>query len=93
MLVIIISWGAYVQSSGIKNIENTLATDIGRILFLLFSIIYFIASYFLYNFRAVGKHLFLPAVGFFLVLGFLTELLNPSQFPKDIFHLFTFYIT
>ena len=92
MLVIIIIWGAYAQSSGIKNDEDTLATDIGGILFLLFSITYFIASYFLYNFRALGKHLFLPAIGFFIVLGFLTELLNPSQFPKDIFYLFTFYI-
>ena len=36
--------------------------------------------------------MFVPAVGFFIVLGFLTELLNPSQFPKDMFYLFTFYI-
>ena len=92
MLVFIIIWGAYVQSSAVKISGDTGTTDIGGILFLLFSIFYFIASYLLYSFKYVGKLMFVPAVGFFIILGFLTELLNPSQFPKDIFYLFTFYI-
>ena len=92
MLVLIIIWGGYVQSSAVKISGDTGATDIGGILFLLFSIFYFIASYLLYSFKYVGKLMFVPAVGFFIILGFLTELLNPSQFPKDIFYLFTFYI-
>ena len=92
MLVLIIIWGAYVQSSVVKIAADTAATDIGGVLFLLFSIFYFVASYFLYSFKYVGKLMFVPAVGFFIILGFLTELLNPSQFPKDIFYLFTFYI-
>ena len=92
MLVLIIMWGAYVQSSAVKIAGDTGVTDIGGVLFLLFSIFYFIASYFLYSFKYVGKLMFVPAVGFFIILGFLTELFNPSQFPKDIMYLFTFYI-
>ena len=92
LLFLIIIWGAYVEYSEKKIIGDTGVVDIGGILFLLFSIIYIIASYFLYSFKYLGKLIFVPAVGLFIVLGFLTELLNPSQFPKDIFYLFTFYI-
>ena len=89
---LIIIWGAYVQFSGSRMLFSAAPTDVGGLLFLLFSIAYFVALYFLYRFRKLGKQMFLPLVGIFIILGFFTELLNPNQFSKDIFYFFIFFI-
>ena len=91
-LVLIIAWGAHVQSYNPRNfLENSLI-DIGGISFSLFSILYFINLYLLYKKRNLGKKLFVPMVFIFIIFSFTTELLNPSQFLKDLFYLFIFYI-
>ena len=92
MFIIIVSWGAYVQYSSIEKFNDYLFTDFGGPLFSIFTVLYIATSYFLYKFRALGKRLFLPMIIAFIVLGFLTELINPSQFSKDIFYVFVFYI-
>ena len=92
MFIIIVSWGAYVQYSSIEKFNDYLFTDFGGPLFSIFTVLYIATSYFLYKFRALGKSLFLPMIIAFIVLGFLTELINPSQFSKDIFYVFVFYI-
>ncbi len=92
MLMLIIAWGGWVQITNSNELNAGALTDVGGLLFILFSIAYFITSYYLYKFNTIGKKFFLPMVGTFIILGFLTELINASQFPKDIFYLFIFYI-
>ena len=92
MLIIIIAWGASVQISNVDTKSPAASTDIGGIIFMIFSLLYFLNSYLLYRYHILGKLFFIPLVIIFIVLGFLTELLNPSQFSKDLFYLFIFYI-
>ena len=92
LLLLIIAWGASVQITNSDNQSVTASTDIGGIVFFVFSVLYFVNSYLLYKYRYFGKILFVPLVSTFIILGFLTELFNPSQFSKDIFYLFIFYI-
>ena len=76
MLIIIIAWGASVRIANFNIAPSSPATDIGGILFFLFSIGYFITSYFLLKYKYLGILLFLPMVSAFIILGFLSELLN-----------------
>ena len=92
MLIIIIVWGASVRLSNSNVISSSPSTDIGGILFFIFSIGYFITSYFLLRYKYLGILLFVPMVSAFIILGFLSELFNPSQFSQDIFYLLIFYI-
>ena len=92
MMALIIVWGAVVQVQNMSNQISTASTDIGGVLFIFFSIIYFITSYLLYQYHHLGKMLFIPLVGTFVILGLLTEFYNPNQFSKDIFYLLIFYI-
>lgn len=92
MLILIIIWGAFVQIETSVKDEPVAPTDIGGILFLLFSLLYFTTSYFLYIYHYLGKNLFLPMISIFVLLGFLTEFFNPTQFSKDMFYLIIFYI-
>ena len=92
LFVVIICWGGYVQYiTSVSPTSNTIM-DIGGIVFSLFSIIYFYAIYCLYRFQYLGKLLFLPLVLIFVILGFLTEFFNPSQFSIDLFYLIVFYV-
>ncbi len=92
MFVLIIVWGAYVQSSNTNKVEGNLSIEIGGIFFFLFSIFYLFSLYLLYKLRSLGKKLFVPLVVIFIILGFLSELFNPMQFSIDIFYLLIFYI-
>ena len=92
MLIFIIAWGASVQISNADTESPAASTDIGGIIFIIFSLLYFLNSYLLYRYHILGKLFFIPLVVIFIVLGFLTELFNPSQFSKDFFYLFIFYI-
>tara|TARA_A100001011_G_C14244709_1_gene814978 strand:- start:202 stop:603 length:402 start_codon:yes stop_codon:yes gene_type:complete len=89
MFILIILWGGSVQSS---NLTSNNVTDIGGLLFFLFSILYIFTAYLLYSFKYLGMLLFFPNVIAFFILGFLMELNNPFQFSKDLFYLIIFYI-
>ena len=92
MLVLIIIWGGSVQMSNVDNSDSNNLTDLGGVFFFMFSVVYFIVCYQLYSFKPVGKRLFMPLVLLFIILGFLSEIVNPMAVSKNLFYLFIFYI-
>ena len=92
MLVLIVIWGGSVQISNANNPNGNTFTDLGGLLFFIFSVVYFFVSYQLYIFKSLGKRLFVPVVLLFIVLGFISELVNPMEVNKNLFYLFIFYI-
>ena len=92
MLVLIIIWGGSVQMSNVDNSDSNNLTDLGGVFFFTFSVVYFIVCYQLYSFKPVGKRLFTPLVLLFIILGFLSEIVNPMAVSKNLFYLFIFYI-
>ena len=92
LLILIIIWGGTIQiSNSESSIRNNL-TDLGGVLFTIFSVLYLITCYQLYKFKTLGKKLLVPLILIFIILGFVTELMNPMQIDKDLFFLFIFYI-
>ena len=92
LLILIIIWGGTIQlSNSASSVRNNL-TDLGGILFTLYSVLYLITCYQLYKFKTLGKKLLVSLVLIFIILGFVTELMNPMQIGKDLFFLFIFYI-
>ena len=92
LLILIIIWGGTIQiSNSESSIRNNL-TDLGGVLFIIFSVLYLITCYQLYKFKTLGKKLLVPLILIFIILGFVTELMNPMQIDKDLFFLFIFYI-
>ena len=63
----------------------------GGLFFAIFSLVYFVVSYQLYKFKLTGKRLYMPMVLLFILLGFITETVNPMQIDKNFFYLFIFY--
>lgn len=92
LLILIIIWGGTIQLSNSESSVRNNLTDLGGILFTLFSVLYLITCYQLYKFKTLGKKLLVSLVLIFIILGFVTELLNPMQIDKDLFFLFIFYI-
>jgi hypothetical protein len=92
LLILIIIWGGTVQISNADSSDRNNLTDLGGILFSIFSVLYLITCYQLYNFKILGKQLFAPLVATFIVLGFATETINPMQIDKNLFYLVIFYI-
>ena len=92
MLFLIIIWGGSVQMSNVDNSDSNNLTDLGGVFFFTFSVVYFIVCYQLYSFKPVGKRLFMPLVLLFIILGFLSEIVNPMAVSKNLFYLFIFYI-
>ena len=92
LLILIIIWGGTIQISSAESSERNNLTDLGGILFSIFSVLYLITCYQLYNFKILGKKLFAPLVATFIVLGFATETSNPMQIDKNLFYLVIFYI-
>ena len=92
LLILIIIWGGTVQISNAESSDKNNFTDLGGILFSIFSVLYLITCYQLYNFKVLGKKLFAPLVATFIVLGFATETMNPIQIDKNLFYLVIFYI-
>ncbi|MAT87107.1 MAG: hypothetical protein CL532_00955 [Aestuariivita sp.] len=92
MLVLIIIWGGTVQMSNAENLGSSNLTNLGGLLFLIFSVVYFFVCYQLYSFKSLGKRLFAPLVLLFIFLGFLSEIVNPMDVNKNLFYLFIFYI-
>ena len=92
LFLLIVLWGGY--NSTLVNTKGSTEyfTDIGNILFLIFSIIYMFNSFFLIKLKNLGRLTYLPLVLLFVFLGFISELFNPMQIKQDYFYLFTFYI-
>ena len=91
-LILIIIWGGAVQLSKSGNALSNNLTDLGGVLFAVFSALYLVTCYQLYKFKTLGKKLLAPLVLIFIILGFVNELMNPMQVEKDLFFLFIFYI-
>ena len=92
LLILIIIWGGTIQISSAESSDRNNLTDLGGILFSIFSVLYLITCYQLYNFKILGKKLFAPLVATFIFLGFATETINPMQIDKNLFYLVIFYI-
>ena len=92
LLILIIIWGGTIQLSNSESSVRNNLTDLGGILFTLFSVLYLITCYQLYKFKTLGKKLLVSLVLIFIILGFVTELMNPMQIDKNLFFLFIFYI-
>ena len=92
LLILIIIWGGTVQISSAESSDRNNLTDLGGILFSIFSVLYLITCYQLYTFKVLGKKLFAPLVATFIFLGFATETINPMQIDKNLFYLVIFYI-
>ena len=69
LLILIIIWGGTVQISSAESNDRNNLTDLGGILFSIFSVLYLITCDQLYNFKVLGKKLFAPLVATFIVLG------------------------
>ena len=89
---IIVLWGGYNSTLISTKGSTDHFTDVGNILFLVFSIIYMFNAFFLIKLKNLGRLTYLPLVLLFVFLGFLSELLNPMQIKQDYFYLFIFYI-
>ena len=92
LFVLIIIWGGTVQMNNANNSEINNFSTIRNLLFTLFSLSYFFASYKIYKFKNVGRKLFIPLVITFIVLGFLGEFLYSLEINQDLFYLIIFYI-
>ena len=92
LFLLIVLWGGY--NSTLVNTKGSTEyfTDVGNILFLVFSIIYMFNSFFLIKLKNLGRLTYLPLVLLFVFLGFISELFNPMQIKQDYFYLFVFYI-
>ena len=89
---IVLIWGGYQSSINGDIAKANYASDIGNVIFIAYSIAYFINAYLLYKFYNFGKISFLPLVALFIILGFVTEIVNPLQITKDLFYTFVFYL-
>ena len=92
LFLIIIFWGGYNSINVDTSSDGEFVTDFGNALFIFFSILYLMNSFFLIKFNRIGRLTYLPMVLLFVLLGFLSEILNPMQIKQDYFFLVVFYI-
>ena len=92
LFLMIVFWGGYNTTVMTPNGSGANLTDVGNILFLIFSSIYLFNAFFLLKLKNLGRLTYLPLVLLFVFLGFISELFNPMQIKQDYFYLFTFYI-
>ena len=92
LFLIIIFWGGYNSINVGTSSDGEFVTDFGNALFVVFSILYLLNSFFLIKFNRIGRLTYLPMVLLFVLLGFLSEILNPMQIKQDYFYIFIFYI-
>ena len=92
LFLLIVFWGGY-NSAMVNTVSSSeYVTDIGNVLFLIFSIFYMLNAFFLIRLKSLGRLTYLPLVILFIFLGFISELFNPMQIKNDYFYLFIFYI-
>ena len=92
LFLLIVLWGGYNSAFISTNGSTEYFTDVGNILFLVFSIIYMFNAFFLIKLKNLARLTYLPLVLLFVILGFISELFNPMQIKQDYFYLFIFYI-
>ena len=92
LFLLIVFWGGYNSAMVNTNSSSENVTDIGSVLFLIFSILYMLNAFFLIRLKNFGRLTYLPLVLIFIFLGFISELFNPMQIKNDYFYLFIFYI-
>ena len=92
LFLLIVLWGGYNSTLVSTKASREYFTDVGNILFLVFSIIYMFNAFFLIKLKNLGRLTYLPLVLLFVFLGFISELFNPMQIKQDYFYIFTFYI-
>ncbi len=92
LFLLIVLWGGYNSTLVSTRESPEYFTDVGNILFLFFSIIYMVNTFFLIKLKNLGRLTYLPLVILFVFLGFISELFNPMQIKHDYFYIFTFYI-
>ena len=92
LFLLIVFWGGYNSAMVNSSSSNENFTDIGSVLFLIFSILYMLNAFFLIRLKNLGRLTYLPLVLMFIFLGFISELFNPMQIKNDYFYLFIFYI-
>ena len=92
LFLLIVFWGGYNSTATNTNGNSDYFTDIGNVLFLVFSITYMINAFFLIKLKNLGRLTYIPLVLLFVFLGFISELFNPMQIKQDYFYLFIFYI-
>ncbi len=85
-------WGGYNSTLVSTQGSAEYFTDVGNILFFVFTIIYMFNAFFLTKLKKLARLTYLPLVLLFVFLGFISELFNPMQIKQDYFYLFTFYI-
>ena len=92
LFILIVFWGGY--NSTVVNIRGAgqSLTDVGNVMFLVFSIVYMFNTFLLIKLKNLGRLTYLPLVLLFVLLGFISELFNPMQINQDYFYLFIFYI-
>jgi len=92
LFLLIVLWGGYNTTSiGIKSGDNFI-TDLGNLLFMVFSVFYLLNAFFLLKFKSLGSRTYLPLILIFIGLGFISEVLNPMQINRDYFYLIIFYV-
>ncbi len=92
LFLLIVLWGGYNSTVMHTSGSGEYVTDVGNILFLVFSIIYMFNAFFLIKLKNLGRLTYIPLVLLFVFLGFISELFNPMQIKQDYFYIFTFYI-
>ena len=92
LFLLIVFWGGYNYTVMNTNGSREYFTDVGNVLFLVFSIIYMLNAFFLIKLKNLGRLTYLPLVLLFVFLGFISELFNPMQIRQDYFYLLVFYI-
>ena len=92
LFLLIVFWGGYNSTVVNTNGSRASFTDVGNVLFFVFSIIYMFNAFFLIKLKNLGRLTYLPLVLLFVFLGFISELFNPMQIKQDYFYLFIFYI-
>ena len=92
LFLLIVFWGGYNSAMVNTGSSSENFTDIGSVLFLIFSIFYMLNAFFLIRLKNLGRLTYLPLVLTFIFLGFISELFNPMQIKNDYFYLFIFYI-
>ena len=92
LFLLIVFWGGYNSAMVNTYSSSENVTDIGNVLFLIFSLCYMLNAFFLIKLKTLGQLTYLPLVIIFIFLGFISELFNPMQIKNDYFYLFIFYI-
>ena len=92
LFLLIVFWGGYNSAMVNTYSSSENVTDIGNVLFLIFSIFYMLNAFFLIKLQTLGRLTYFPLVIIFVFLGFISELFNPMQIKNDYFYLFIFYI-